>query len=352
MAFLHLKNVAVKGVAACVPKAIEENKNITNIPVVDLEKLIKNTGVQRRRIIAPGTCTSDLCFEAAEKLIAELGWDKSEIEGLVFVSQTPDYILPATSCILQNRLGISTECLTLVISLGCSGFVYGLSTIAGYVQSGAIKKALLLTGDTSSMTCSINDKSSYPLFGDAGTALALEYYEGDEGIKFHLGTDGSGFDAIMIKDGGYRNQTNAESLKRSTVSEGISRNNLELALDGMDVFSFGISKAPETVKSLIEKFGLDKDGVDYFYFHQANLMMNDRIRKKLQLPEEKVPLSLKDFGNTSSASIPLTMVSETAEELKNGKKSIIACGFGVGLSWATMQCTTDHLVIPDLIYYG
>ncbi|RWY57320.1 3-oxoacyl-ACP synthase III family protein [Mucilaginibacter gilvus] len=352
MAFLDIRNVVIKGVAACVPKAIEENIDIINIPASDLEKLIKNTGVQRRHIIAPGTCTSDLCFAAAEKLIADLKWDKSEIEGLIFVSQTPDYILPATSCILQNRLGISTECLTLDISLGCSGFVYGLSTIAGYMQSGAIKKALLLTGDTSSMTCSSEDKSSYPLFGDAGTALALEYADGDGGIKFHLGTDGAGFESIIIKDGGYRNQTTQSSLDRNTVSEGISRNNLELALDGMDVFSFGISKAPETVKLLIEKFGLEKDSIDYFYFHQANLMMNERIRKKLQLPEEKAPLSLKDFGNTSSASIPLTMVTQTAMELKNGKNSIVACGFGVGLSWATMQCNTENLVIPDLLYYG
>lgn len=352
MAFLHIKNVAIKGVAACVPESIEENTAITNIAASDVEKLIKTTGVERRRIVKAGTCTSDLCFKAAEKLIEELGWDKKDIDGLIFVTQTPDYILPATSCILQNQLGLSTDCFTLDISLGCSGFVYGLSTLGSYMQSGSIKKALLLAGDTSSMTSSKNDKSTYPLFGDAGTATALEFVEGDEGIKFHLGTDGSGYQAIIINDGGYRNRFNEASLTENFITEGISRNNLELTLDGMDVFSFGISKAPETVNALINKFEIDKEQVNHFYFHQANLMMNERIRKKLQLPEDKVPLSLKNFGNTSSATIPLTMVTETAESLRNGENEIIACGFGVGLSWASLICKTNQLVVPDLIIYG
>jgi 3-oxoacyl-[acyl-carrier-protein] synthase-3 len=351
MAFLQIPNVAIKGVSACVPANKEENSAIKNIPGPDLEKLIKITGVERRHIINKGTCTSDLCFRAAEKLIKELDWDKSEIEGLIFVSQTPDFILPATSGILQNRLGLSTDCFTIDISLGCSGFVYGLSTIASYMQSGMIKKALLLAGDTSSMTCSMEDKSSYPLFGDAGTATALEFCAGEEGLKFHLGSDGSGYNAIIINDGGYRNPFNAQSMTVNSISEGISRNNLQLSLDGMDVFSFGISKAPETVNSLISKFSIDKEKIDYFYFHQANLMMNERIRKKLQLPDEKVPLSLKNFGNTSSASIPLTMVTETAARLKNGEKSIIACGFGVGLSWASVLCKTSNLIVPELIYH-
>ncbi|MCQ6957271.1 3-oxoacyl-ACP synthase III family protein [Mucilaginibacter aquariorum] len=351
MAFLHIKNVVIKGLAACVPSGIEENSAITSILPPDLEKLIRTTGVERRHTIKPGDCTSDLCFKAAEKLIDELRWDKSEIEGLIFVSQTPDFILPATSAILQNRLGLSTDCFTLDISLGCSGFVYGLSAITSYMQTGMIRKALLLAGDTSSMTCSKDDKSTYPLFGDAGTATALEYSEGEDGLKFHLGSDGSGFSSIIINDGGYRNRFNAGSMNANFIAEGISRSNLQLTLDGMDVFSFGISKAPETVSALLNKFGVDKDNVDHFYFHQANLMMNDRIRKKLQLPEDKVPLSLKNFGNTSSASIPLTMVTETAEALRAGEKEIVACGFGVGLSWASVICKTTHLTIPDLIYY-
>jgi len=235
--------------------------------------------------------------------------------------------------------------------LGCSGYILGLSTLAGYMQTGEIKKALLLVGDTSSKTSSPTDKSTYPLFGDAGTATALEFCEGDDGFKFHLASDGSGYKAIIINDGGYRNPYSSESLKPVYIEEGITRNNLQLILDGMDVFSFGISKAPESVNMLINKFEIDKDSISYFFFHQANLMMNERVRKKLQLPEEKVPYSLKDFGNTSSASIPLTMVTQAAEALKTGENMIISCGFGVGLSWGSLLCKTKNLVIPGLINY-
>jgi 3-oxoacyl-[acyl-carrier-protein] synthase-3 len=352
MAFLHIKNVEIKGLAACVPSTIEENSEIQNIPAADIEKLIKTTGIERRRVVDKGVCTSDLCYTAAEKLIAELKWDKSEIEGLVFVTQSADYILPATSAILQDRLGLPDQCFTLDISLGCSGYVYGLSTLAGYMQSGMIKKALLLVGDTSSISCSKDDRSTYPLFGDSGTVTALEYEEGSEGFKFVLQSDGSGFKSIIIPDGGYRNRFNADSLTPHQVEEGITRSNMQLSLDGMDVFSFGISKAPESVNLLLNKFGIDKEKINYFYFHQANLMMNERIRKKLQLPEDKVPYSLKNFGNTSSASIPITMITQSAEALKNGENDIIACGFGVGLSWGTMTCRVKNLVIPELIIYG
>ncbi|MGY4537066.1 3-oxoacyl-[acyl-carrier-protein] synthase-3 [Mucilaginibacter sp. UYNi724] len=351
MAFLHIKNVVIKGVSACVPATVQENTSLTNISAVDMQKLIKTTGVERRHVVNESTCTSDLCFKAAEKLIEELNWDKNDIDGLVFVSQTPDYILPATSCVLQNRLGLSTDCFTLDISLGCSGFIYGLSTIAGYMQSGMIKKAMLLTGDTSSITSSKDDKSTYPLFGDAGTATALEFIEGEEGLKFQLGTDGSGYQAIIINHGGYRNKFNETSIIANTISEGITRTNLHLVLDGMDVFSFGISKAPESVNALLARFEIDREQVDNFYFHQANLMMNERIRKKLQLPEEKVPFSLKNYGNTSSATIPLTMVTQSADSLRIGKNENIACGFGVGLSWGSVHFTTSNLIVPDLVYY-
>jgi 3-oxoacyl-[acyl-carrier-protein] synthase-3 len=349
MAFLHIKNVAVKGVSACVPSAIEENSSLAGIP--DLEKLIKTIGVERRHIAGNGISTSDLCFKAAEKLIKELNWDKNEIEGLIFVTQTPDFILPATSPILQDRLGLSTKCFTLDISLGCSGYIVGLSTLAGYMQNGTIKKALLLVGDTISKTCSVDDKSTYPLFGDAGTATALEFIEGSEGFKFHLESDGSGYKAIIINEGGYRSHFSNTSLEPQFIAEGITRNNLQLTLDGMDVFSFGISKAPESVNALIGHFDISKKDVDYFFFHQANLMLNERIRKKLQLTDDKVPYSLKNFGNTSSATIPLTMITETAAALKNGKNNWLACGFGVGLSWGSLFCTTNKLIIPDLVIY-
>jgi 3-oxoacyl-[acyl-carrier-protein] synthase-3 len=319
----------------------------------DRVTLISSIGVERKRIVDSYTCTSDLCFKAAEKLIEELSWEKSEIDCLIFVTQTPDYILPATSCILQHRLGLSTECYAQDISSGCSGWVYGMSVISSIVFAGDgdFRKALLLVGDTTSKLTSKEDKSTWPLFGDAGTATALEYIAGNEGLKFHLGTDGEGADAIIIKDGGYRNCFSADSLKIVSYEEGISRTNLQVYLDGMNVFSFAISRGPQSVNKLLENFGIDKDSVDYFTFHQANLYLNEKIRKKLKLESEKVPNSMKNFGNTSSATIPLTMVTELREDLKSKKLNHIGCAFGVGLSWGSVYFSTDQIVCPELIEY-
>jgi 3-oxoacyl-[acyl-carrier-protein] synthase-3 len=320
MAFLRIPNIVVGGISACVPRKIDEN---LDYPMKDEDrvKLISSIGVERKRTVDTDTCTSDLCYKAAEKLIKELNWEKSEIDCLIFVTQTLDYILPATSCILQHRLGLSTECCTQDISSGCSGWVYGMSAISSIVFTGegSLRKALLLVGDTLSKFTSKEDKSTWPLFGDAGTATALEYVGGNEGLKFHLATDGEGADTIIIKDGGFRNSFSADSLKMVSYEEGISRTNSQLYLDGMNVFSFAISRGPESVKKLLENFSIDKDSVDYFTFNQANLYLNEKIRKKLKLESEKVPNSLKNFGNTSSATIPLTMVTELREDLKSKK---------------------------------
>lgn len=299
------------------------------------ETFYSTTGIEQHRIASPSICASDLCISAAEKLITDLHWEKSEIDAIVFVSQTPDYILPATSTLIQAKLGLSESCYTLDISLGCSGWVYALSVIAALIESGSMKKGLLLAGDTILKLCSSEDKSTYPLFGDAGTATALEYDGTEEcsSMSFCLNTDGNGYEAIIVRDGGYRNPTNENSLIKDTYESGISRSRMNLELDGMSVFSFGISKAPQCVKTLLEYSDMDKDSVDYYIFHQANLFMNEKIRKKLKLEPEKVPYSLQKFGNTSCASIPLTLVTQLAPQLREKKLKLLGCGFGVGLSW-------------------
>lgn len=347
MAFLNIKNVSVRGISACVPFA---NDRITDIyKWGGVDGFIESTGIAARRRADYSVTSADLCIAAAEKLINELGWKKSEIEALVFVSQTPDYILPATSCVIQQRLDLSKECYTLDISLGCSGWVYALSVIASLLQNGTIKKGLLLAGDTITKICSPNDKSTYPLFGDAGSATALEYDENSEGMKFLFNTDGAGYETIIIRDGGYRNPVTNESLKEVSKDENISRRGIDLELDGMDVFSFGITKAPKSVKQLCEHFEIDKDSIDIFSFHQANKMMNEMIRKKLKIAEEKVPYCMDEYGNTSCASIPLVLVSRGREKLKQAKIKHIACGFGVGLSWGSVYFETDKITVPELI---
>lgn len=348
MAFLETKHVAIKGIAACVPHQIEENQIIYE-EWGGYEGFLSTTGIERRRKASPEICSSDLCIASAEKLIENLGWEKEDIDAVVFVSQTPDYITPATSPVIQERLGLGQHCFTLDISLGCSGWVYALSVLSALMQNGTIRKGLLLAGDTILKFCSSKDKSTWPLFGDAGTVTALEYVEAESPMQFCLNSDGSGAEAIIIRDGGYRSPVSENSLVNNVVGEGIERNKLHLELDGMNVFSFGISKAPKVVNELLEHYGIDKSSIDLFTFHQANLFMNEKIRKKLKLEKEQVPYCLKDFGNTSCASIPLTLVTQRSEELKTKSLKHIGCGFGVGLSWGSVYFETDRIIIPNLI---
>ncbi|WP_406539376.1 ketoacyl-ACP synthase III [Fibrobacter sp.] len=350
MAFLSFPNIRIAGISAGVPKNVASNLHLTEDDVFSgeysPEDYVKTTGVLERRVSRTLT-TSDLSYFAAEKLIADLGWEKKEIEALIFVSQTPDYILPATSCILQDRLGLSKECYASDISLGCSGWVYGLSSVASLLSAGTIKKALLLCGDAKKRFKTSNQLRD-PLFGSAGTATAIEFKEGEEGLKFHFGTDGSGFDAIITPDGGSRSPYSIKSFDFMELN-GKKQCRLQTNMKGMDVFSFGISTAPKTVKKLAEHFGFDYNEADYFVFHQANMKMNDMIAKKLKLPTEKVPTCMYNFGNTSSASIPLTIVSQLKGKFESKKTKFICCGFGVGLSWGTVAFDTKDVVVPELV---
>jgi len=345
MAFLVLKNVRIAGISAGVPKRKVCNLDIKDISAdYDSAAFVETTGVLERRLDEALT-TSDLCVAAAERLIGDLGWDRSEVEGVIFVSQTTDYYLPATACVVQDRLGLSRECYAEDIVLGCSGWVYGLSSLVSLMANGGIKKALLMAGDAKRHV-----ETNDPLFGFAGTVTALEYKEGADGFKFHFGTDGSGFDAIIIPDGGSRNQVTENSLKVELI-DGKHYNRLQTRMKGMDVFSFGISTAPKSVKKLAEHFEFDYLDADFFVFHQANMKMNNMIAKKLKLPAEKVPSCMYHFGNTSSASIPLTIVTQLKGKCED-KAKFVCCGFGVGLSWGTVAFDTDNLVMSDLVEVG
>ena len=347
MAFLEFKNVRIAGISAGVPKNVLSNLHPDATDGISTEyspeDFVKTTGVKERHV-SDKLCTSDLCFAAAEKLIADLGWDKQEIEALIFVSQTADFILPCTSCILQDRLGLSKECYAADCTLGCSGWVYGLSQVLSLLSAGTIKKALLLCGDAKKRTAGPRD----PLFGHAGTATAVEYKVGKEGFLFHFGTDGSGYDAIITPDGGSRNQVSPASFELEEI-DGKMMHRMQTRMKGMDVFSFGISTAPKSVKKLAEHYGFDYQQADYFVFHQANMKMNNMIAKKLKLDAEKVPSCMYEYGNTSSASIPLTVVTQLKGKFEENPTRFVCCGFGVGLSWGTVAFTTKNIVISDLV---
>lgn len=351
MATFSINNIAIKGISCCVPKNTEYNRDLSLLSKEEIEKFIDATGVEERRIAPEEICTSDLCHKAAEKLIKDLKWNKEEIEILVFVTQTADYILPVSATILQDRLGLSTNCIAFDVPLGCSGYVYGMSIIASMMKTTGIKKGLLLAGDTISKIISKKDKSTLPLFGDAGSATAFQLEENCGSLFFDLGSDGSGYKTIIVNNGGARNNTTSDSLQEMKIDDGISRNQCQLSLDGMDVFSFGISQGPKTVNNLLQKYKIEKESIDYFIFHQANMMMNKMITKKLKLPVDKVPFSLRNFGNTSSATIPLTIVTELKNKVLDESFTILMCGFGVGLSWGTMLakgCEIKYLELIEL----
>ena len=350
MAFLEFKNVRIAGIAAGVPKNIASNLHPSEDDLISNEytpeEFVKTTGVRERRVSSVLT-TADLGYAAAEQLISDLGWEKSEIEALIFVSQTHDYILPATACILQDRLGLNRECYAFDGSIGCSGWVYGLSTAASLLGNGKMKKVLMICGDAKKRFRIPGNLLRDPLFGAAGTATALEYKEGATGLQCHFGTDGSGFDAIITPDGGARSPFTPQSFSFEDV-EGKQMCRMQARMKGMDVFSFGITTAPKSVKSLAEKYGFNYLDADYFIFHQANMKMNNMIAKKLKLSPEKVPSCMYRFGNTSSASIPLTIVGELPGQCENGKQ-FICCGFGVGLSWGTIRFTSDNMIVSNLV---
>lgn len=344
MAFLKFSNIKVAGLSAAVPKTIVRNLKSTasHGAAYDVADFIQSTGVRERRI-DPRLSTADLCCAAAEHLLEDLGWNREEIEALIVVTQSGEFILPATSCILQDRLGLPKDCFCEDIGLGCSGWVYGLSSLAALMQGGGIGKAVLLVGDTN-----LRIPEDDLLFGSAGTVTALEFDESAAPMFFYMGTDGSGYDAIMIPDGGARHPFSENSLIPFE-HEGHTYNSVQTQMKGMDVFSFGISTAPKAIKRLCSHFDIKLDDADFLVLHQANRLLNDMIVKKLKFPAVHAPLSLDEFGNTSCASIPLTLVVRLAQELRTAPSRILACGFGVGLSWGTTYIQTDNVKVPNLI---
>ena len=350
MAFLEIKNVRIVGISACAPAHIENNFTIPVFREGEAERVIAQTGIKQKHTVPDNSIlASDMALTAAEKLIDKLNWDKSTIEALCFVSLSQDYREPPTACILQDRLGLPEKCMTIDINQGCSGWVNGLSVLSGLVSSGNIKRAILLNGDTSSLLCSPLDKESRPLFGDGSAATAIEYCETASSIYFDFGTRGKDFEAILTKSGGLRYPIDEDALKFKEYGENIVRRDKDSMMDGMSVFAFGMTTAPKSVKSLSDKYGIDLNSIDYFLMHQANMYMNEKIRKILKIPVEKTPYSMGDFGNTSSASIPLTIVTQLNDKMQNEKLKILAVAFGVGLAWGSVYFETDGIVCPEIV---
>ena len=343
MALTSILNVRYRGLASCVPKKIVSNLDCPPEQKSERERLVRNIGIQTRRICPPGQCFSDLAVVAAEKLLDELGWAHEEVDALIVVTQSPDYLMPGSAIIIQDRLKLRTSIPAFDVNLGCSGYPYGLYVLGSMMSSGAIRKGLVLIGDKSAWL----PPSLIPLFSDCGTATALEHDPSAPPMHFDLNSDGSGYRAIMMPVGGGRDRTEARHFTE-TVVDGEQRRPVDLVLDGAAVLNFSIARVPVAVKQICESTGTPLEDIDYLLLHQANRMINETIRKKLGLAAEKVPTTLHDFGNTSSASIPLTMTARIRERLATEKRRMLLCGFGIGLSWASCILQTDRACMPEL----
>ncbi|APP80829.1 ketoacyl-ACP synthase III [Xanthomonas hortorum] len=339
-----LHNVRFAGMATCVPKRVVSNLTDCRPQIrSERERLVRNIGIETRRMSQPWQCFSDLAFDATQVLLETLQWKREEIDALIVVTQSPDYPIPATAIILQDRLGLSHATVAFDVNLGCSAYPFGINLLGSMIAAGGVKKGLLLVGDRSA---NLED----PIFSDSGTATALEFDQNAAPMYFDLNSDGSGYKAIILPVGGQREPVAIQHLLPYRENEKDRWHQAtDLQLDGTAVLSFSTQRVPPAVEKLIAYAGVSKDDIDYFVFHQANKMINETIRKKLGLPVEKVPSTLRDFGNTSGASLPLTMTARINKELESGPNRVLLSGFGIGLSWGTCLIDIEGAVFPELI---
>ena len=350
MAFITYNNVGIKAVSACVPPKKVYNKDLSYlIPEEDIEKIINSIGIRERREAEKDVCSSDLCFKAAEQLLANNNIDQSSIDALIFISQTPDYRQPATAMSIQHKLGLPKTTLCFDVNLACSGYIYGLSMAFAYAQTEGINKVLLLVGDTLSKTISSKDRSVLPLFGDAGTATLIE--KGNYPYSyFSLNSDGSESKIINIPYGGYRYPSSLKGFEKIEDGDGNIRNGEQLHMDGLEVFNFCLREVPKDIKNLLAYAKTSIEDIDLIIYHQANKYMTDLLTKKLRFSVEKTPYSISKYGNTSSASIPLTIVDVLKDfEVYPEKNKIIMSGFGAGLSWGSVLVDLSGTKISDLV---
>ncbi len=349
MAFLTFDRIGITGVAASVPRQKIVNAECTGFfTSEEVQSTIQKTGIVERRVADNKTCASDLCYVAAEALLEEMNIDRNRIDVLIFVTQTPDYRMPVTGTILQDRLGLAQTTAAFDINLGASGYVYGLALAYSFAQQESIRKVLLLDGETRTKVYSSKDRVAGLLCGDGGSATIVEKIDHANPTYFSLNSDGAGSRIIWIKGGGYRHPSSAQTLREKKHEDGSIRCDEQVAVDGAGFFDFAIREIPANMVHIFKYAGESYKNIDYFLLHQAAKFVNDHIAKKMKVLQDKVPYSLHKFGNTSSVSIPLTMISEIRDQLQRDKNRLFMSGFGAGLSWGNAITSIDRCVIPKL----
>ena len=354
MAKSSFSNVCISGVVTCVPtleKCIDDEVDLFGGNEKQIARLKKTIGLDRRRVVEPGTTAVDLCEAAARRLFEASEVLLEEVDAMIFVTQTPDHAQPCNAAVLHGRLNLPKSCAALDVNLGCSGYVYGLWLAHMMVSAGGCERVLLLAGDTMSRLVHPKDRTVAPLFGDGGSATLIERSELEGQSWFSLGTDGKGFDKLIVPAGGQRMPSSVETQAEVTDEDGNVRTAEHLLMDGAEVFNFSITVEPKAVREIVEYAGLELDAVDYFVFHQANRYILGNIAKRLKVDRAKVPMqTVERYGNQSSASIPSALCGELSEVLCGADaQQVLLSGFGVGLSWGSSLVSLSALKICEVI---
>lgn len=344
MALIKYNNLGIKAISATVPSNIAKTIEQQHFSEKQLRGFIDTTGVAERRIANEDMCASDLCYDAAQKLFESSVISPDKVDALIFLSQTPDYRVPSTSIILQDRLKLKRDTLAFDMNMTCSGFIYGLFVAYSIANTPGVDNVLLLIGETLSKIISPKDKSTGLLLGDGACAILISKGEQFKDTFFSLNTDGRYKDSVIIPGGGFRCMSSAETLKSSIYEDGSERTLEQLAMEGMDVFSFAMTYLPKDVKKLLEFAGLTQEQIDKIIFHQANKYMMDFIANKLKLDMSKMLYSIQKYGNTSGVSIPLTLVDQKDKLEKDDL--LLLNGIGAGFSYGSVILSlSDCLLI-------
>lgn len=342
-----IDNVQIKAVNAWLPEEVLELKQLSSLyGETEVVNIMKTTGVECVRVATENMTSSDMCQKSAEHLFEQECLDRSEIDGLVFVSQTTDWLLPSTSIALQHRLGLSQEVVCMDVHYGCSGYIYGLFQAATWVATGACKNVLVLAGDTTSRMINPHDKSLRLVFGDCGTATIVS--NGDTKMGFRINSDGSGADRLIVPAGGFRLPCSEETSILEWDEDKNGRTKNDLFMDGMAIFNFAITKVHKQVNSLIEDMDWNKEDVGFYGLHQANEFMVNYVRKKLKVDSSLVPINVRNYGNTGPATLPLLLSDICSGKNPYNLTKTIMSGFGVGLSWGSVatDLSNTHFYSP------
>lgn len=335
----------VRAITSCVPARCFDNLTETlAFDKGEVEKVVRLAGVKTRHLASESICSSDLCLAAARDVLDALRWPPESVDALVMVTQTPDYFLPSTACLLHRDLKLADTCAAFDVGLGCSGYAYGLWLAAMMLQQPGFRRVLLLHGETPARFANESDRAVALLFGDAGSATAIESGDGSDGRRwwFSLHTDGSGYDDLIIPGGGFRDRFPQDPQKQF------------VHMSGTGIFNFTIKRVPPLIEETLAAAGVAKEQVDYFVFHQSNLFIMRHLAKKCGLAEDRIPLTIGEFGSTGGPSVPLTIVNGGLVRPANRPLQLLLVAYGVGLSWGSAlvdlpaSAVLHHVELPGI----